>query len=225
MTTNDMTPEPGSPDVLPTEEIPAEVSPTADAPTETLGITDAAPGLPGDEAPTEVSPTADAPTETLRATDAAATPGATPGDTMPLWTAGSDPRAGGTPDWRDAQSTEEARAAAGAPRPTSTPPSGGPEGAPTGRAGATVPPAQPVWTAASSAPQSNDPLPEAPFGSVRVGQLIWAGIVMIIGVFLIGMALIRNIDVPFLLIGLVAVLGVGLIIAAVVTSRRGRGTR
>ena len=196
MTTNDMTPEPGSPDVLPTEEIPAEVSPTADAPTETLG-----------------------------ATDAGVTPGAAPGDTMPLWTAGSDPRAGGTPDWRDAQSTEEARAAADAPRPTSTPPSGGPEGAPTGRAGATFPPAQPVWTAASSAPQSNDPLPEAPFGSVRVGQLIWAGIVMIIGVFLIGMALIRNIDVPFLLIGLVAVLGVGLIIAAVVTSRRGRGTR
>lgn len=201
MTTNDMTPEPGSPDVPPTEEIPAEVSPTADAP---IG---------------------EAPTETLGTPDAAATPGAASGDTMPLWTAGSDPRVGGTPDWREAQSAEEARAAADAPRPTSTPPSGGPGAAPTGRAGATVPPAQPVWTAASSAPQSGGPLPEAPFGSVRVAQLIWAGIVMIIGVFLIGMALIRNIDVPFLLIGLIAVLGVGLIIAAVVTSRRGRGTR
>jgi hypothetical protein len=53
-----------------------------------------------------------------------------------------------------------------------------------------------------------------------VGQLIWAGIVILLGVFIIALALLPNLDVTTALIGLVALLGVALIIAAWATSRR-----
>lgn len=166
---------------------------------------------------TDVLPV-DAPTETL---DVEPSGSATPDATEPLRTSGPVTPAGALPDWREAQSAEEARAAAGAP-PASTSSAPGAGQTWSGAPAAPAPGDQPVWTAASTAPGPNGELPEAPFRSVRVGQLIWAGIVMVIGVFLIGMALIRNIDVPFLLIGLIAVLGFGLIIAAVATSRRKR---
>ncbi len=66
-----------------------------------------------------------------------------------------------------------------------------------------------VWTAADASPV------EQPTDSgIRIGQLIWACIVILTGVFLIAMAFLSHIDLPLLLIGLVAVLGVALIGAA-----------
>lgn len=89
----------------------------------------------------------------------------------------------------------------------------------------------PVWTASSSvgtpadadATSGTSHRPEAPARGVRVGQLIWAGIVILLGVFLIALALLPNLDVATALIGLVALLGVALIIAAWATSRRPKG--
>lgn len=107
------------------------------------------------------------------------------------------PTEGGATDWRSAEYSDSS--AAGVP---------------------------PVWTASSTAvggtPVDGRPL-EAPPRGVRVGQLIWAGIVILLGIFLIGLALLPNLDVTTALIGLVALLGVGLIIAAWATSRRSRG--
>lgn len=66
-----------------------------------------------------------------------------------------------------------------------------------------------VWTAADASPA------QRPADSgIRIGQLIWACIVILTGVFLIAMAFLSHIDLPLLLIGLVAVLGVALIGAA-----------
>lgn len=108
------------------------------------------------------------------------------------------PTEGGATDWRSAEYSDNG-SAAGVP---------------------------PVWTAASTAvggtPVDGRPV-EAPPRGVRVGQLIWAGIVILLGIFLIGLALLPNLDVTTALIGLVALLGVGLIIAAWATSRRSRG--
>lgn len=175
-----------------------------------------------DHGRTEVPP-ADDPTEALEATTPTENLAASVTPTQPLETE-SPEEPMGVPDWRSAQSTEEAIAAA-APPADSTDAAGSsqaPAGPGSEESAGLWSSAQPVWTATSTLPPPTGELPEAPFRSVRVGQLVWAGIVMAIGVFLIGLALVNDIDVPFLLIGLIALLGVGLIVAAVATSRRKR---
>ncbi|MDC4233716.1 hypothetical protein M3T53_08355 [Actinomyces sp. B33] len=77
-----------------------------------------------------------------------------------------------------------------------------------------------VWTAADSVAV----LDEAPARGVRVGQLIWAGVVCLTGVFLIALAIIRNINIPMLLIGLIGLLGLGLVVSALFVGR-GPSTR
>ncbi|WP_175956687.1 hypothetical protein [Schaalia sp. Marseille-Q2122] len=77
---------------------------------------------------------------------------------------------------------------------------------------------------ASTIPQS--PLPgagtasvqEAPAGGVRVAQLVWAGLVIVLGVFMIAISFLRFVSIPLLLISLIAALGIALMAAAVVTS-------
>lgn len=77
----------------------------------------------------------------------------------------------------------------------------------------------PVWTAANTAPARPQ---EPPARGTRVGQLIWAGIVLVAGLFMIALGLLTEVDVTLTLIGLVAALGLGLIIAAVATGRSRR---
>ena len=76
----------------------------------------------------------------------------------------------------------------------------------------------PVWSAATN--MGSAPLGEAPPRGTRVGQLIWSGIIIVLGLFLVALAFFNEVDVPILLISLVALLGLGLIIAAVATTRR-----
>jgi hypothetical protein len=78
----------------------------------------------------------------------------------------------------------------------------------------------PVWTAASAAPDPRSAQPEPPASRVRVGQLIWAGVLILLGLYLVLLAFLPRIDFGLVLIALVALLGVGLIIAAVATGRR-----
>lgn len=59
---------------------------------------------------------------------------------------------------------------------------------------------------------------EAPANGVRVAQLVWAGLVIMLGIFMIAISFLRFISIPLLLISLIAALGIALMAAAVVTS-------
>lgn len=80
--------------------------------------------------------------------------------------------------------------------------------------------ASPVWTAASTSTPAGSTPREPPARGVRVGQLVWAGIVIVLGLYLVLLALLPQVDFALLMIGLVALLGIGLIITAVLTGRR-----
>ncbi|QPK81623.1 hypothetical protein G7Y41_01905 [Schaalia sp. ZJ405] len=77
-----------------------------------------------------------------------------------------------------------------------------------------------VWTAHSITPTDPRDLPEEPAQGIRVGQLVWASVVCLTGVFLIILALCKAVDIAVLLIGLIGVLGVVLIISAFFVDRR-----
>ncbi len=79
----------------------------------------------------------------------------------------------------------------------------------------TTPLASKVWTAAD-APARNSFIQATP---VRVGQLIWGFIVALLGVFFIALPFISMIDIPILFIGLTALLGLSLIIAALMVGK------
>jgi len=83
----------------------------------------------------------------------------------------------------------------------------------------TAAPPPPVWTASTAVPTGRGAPSEPPARRVRVGQLIWAGIVVILGLYLLLVGTVQGIDLTVVLIGLVALLGVGLIVAALVTGR------
>ncbi len=77
--------------------------------------------------------------------------------------------------------------------------------------------------AAAAAPlRTPAPLPEAPARGVRVGQMLWAAVVILAGLLLIALAFMPFLDLGLVLIALVAVLGVGLIVAALVVGRRSK---
>lgn len=78
-----------------------------------------------------------------------------------------------------------------------------------------APVAPKVWTAADAPAQG----PSGRSTHVRVGQLIWGCIVALLGVFFIALPSISNVDVPALFIGLVGLLGLSLIIAALVVGK------
>lgn len=114
--------------------------------------------------------------------------------------------------------------------PTTVPPVDGPTGqmpASPGAAGTT-----PAEAGASSpAPSAHRPAttsarppvpPEAPARGVRVGQLVWGGLVLLLGVFLIVLALVQDLDMPLTLIGLLGMLGIGLILAAIASGMKQR---
>lgn len=73
-------------------------------------------------------------------------------------------------------------------------------------------------TAAAPAPAPAVSLKEAPANGVRVAQLVWAGLVIMLGIFMIAISFLRFVSIPLLLISLIAALGVALMAAAVVTS-------
>lgn len=96
-----------------------------------------------------------------------------------------------------------------------------------GEAGATTPKvdtppaAAPAASgAASAAPVSSGvgAVQEAPANGVRVAQLVWAGMVMMLGIFMIAISFLRFVSIPLLAISLIAALGIALMAAAVVTS-------
>lgn len=189
------------------ENTPDRNDPSEDTPTGQLPVDGATQELPVPDATAEL-PHADTTTEALRPEGTEATSATEP------------PTASGTTDaapldWRTAEY--------GPDRSSSSS-----DGARDRTDRATPPP---VWTASSSvgtpadadATSGTSHRPEAPARGVRVGQLIWAGIVILLGVFLIALALLPNLDVATALIGLVALLGVALIIAAWATSRRPKG--
>lgn len=70
-----------------------------------------------------------------------------------------------------------------------------------------------VWTANSTAPSFED-RPEAEAQGIRVGQLIWAAIVCLMGIFLIAIAVFRSVNFTLLFIGLIGILGLVLVISA-----------
>lgn len=78
-----------------------------------------------------------------------------------------------------------------------------------------APVAPKVWTAADAPAQG----PSGRSTHVRVGQLIWGCIVALLGVFFIALPFISNVDVPALFIGLVGLLGLSLIVAALVVGK------
>lgn len=78
-----------------------------------------------------------------------------------------------------------------------------------------APVAPKVWTAADAPAQGSSGRPT----HVRVGQLIWGCIVALLGVFFIVLPFISNVDVPALFIGLVGLLGLSLIVAALVVGK------
>lgn len=187
------------------ENTPDRNDPSEDTPTGQLPVDGATQELPVPDATAEL-PHADTTTEALRPEGTEATSATEP------------PTASGTTDaapldWRTAEYGSDRSSSDSARDRTdrATPP--------------------PVWTASSSvgtpadadATSGTSHRPEAPARGVRVGQLIWAGIVILLGVFLIALALLPNLDVATALIGLVALLGVALIIAAWATSRRPKG--
>ncbi|RRC94610.1 hypothetical protein [Schaalia canis] len=77
-------------------------------------------------------------------------------------------------------------------------------------------PATPAAPAA--APTSAVSLKESPANGVRVAQLVWAGLVIMLGIFMIAISFLRFVSIPLLLISLIAALGIALMAAAVVTS-------
>ncbi|WP_428639516.1 hypothetical protein [Schaalia sp.] len=78
-----------------------------------------------------------------------------------------------------------------------------------------APVAPKVWTAADAPAQGAS----GRSTHVRVGQLIWGCIVALLGVFFIALPFISNVDVPALFIGLVGLLGLSLIVAALVVGK------
>ena len=78
-----------------------------------------------------------------------------------------------------------------------------------------APVAPKVWTAADAPAQGSSGRPT----HVRVGQLIWGCIVALLGVFFIALPFISNVDLPALFIGLVGLLGLSLIVAALVVGK------
>ncbi|MDO4260149.1 MAG: hypothetical protein Q4C87_11595 [Actinomycetaceae bacterium] len=76
---------------------------------------------------------------------------------------------------------------------------------------------------ASAAPANGyipyDERPEAPARGVRVGQLMWAAVVILAGLFLIVLAFAGMLDISLVMIALVAALGIGLIAAALFTGK------
>lgn len=74
-----------------------------------------------------------------------------------------------------------------------------------------------VWTAADVAKTS-------PTGatSIRVGQLVWACIIMLTSVFLIALPFLESENLPLFFIALVALLGASLIVAAFVVGREAK---
>ena len=78
-----------------------------------------------------------------------------------------------------------------------------------------------------SAEQGENPaapaLPPPPPPSVNVGQLIWAAIIIMAGVLVFIVGIHSTVNMSILLIGSLILLGLGLIVAAVVTaSKEGR---
>jgi len=220
-----------------TEDAPTAQRP-ANEPTQELPLPDATAQLP----------VADATTEPPRNGTTAVTP-----PTEPTETSASSGTTDEAPlDWRTAEFASDSssgdrtgdstganggvgdRAPGSAIPSVTSEPATASTGAPSGQPSAPRtdrPSTPPVWTASSSVgtapdtagPTTTLPRTEAPARGVQVGQLIWAGIVILLGVFLIALALLPNLDVTTALIGLVALLGVALIIAAWATSRRPKG--
>ena len=62
--------------------------------------------------------------------------------------------------------------------------------------------------------------PEAEARGVRMGQMLWAVLVILLGLVLIALAFIQHIDMPLVLISSVAILGIGLIVAALFVGAR-----
>ncbi|WP_131245765.1 hypothetical protein [Schaalia suimastitidis] len=62
--------------------------------------------------------------------------------------------------------------------------------------------------------------PEAEARGVRMGQMLWAVLVILLGLVLVALAFIQHIDMPLVLISSVAVLGIGLIVAALFVGAR-----
>lgn len=75
-----------------------------------------------------------------------------------------------------------------------------------------------VWTAADATANASEPVAEVST-KPRVGQLIWALIVIAIGVFLIVLPFLNIVQLPFVFIGLIAALGLVLIISAFFVSK------
>ena len=73
-------------------------------------------------------------------------------------------------------------------------------------------PSDQVWNAQMLPDQ------EPPARGVRLGQLAWGLIVVLCGLFLVALAFVPASGFPLILIGLVAVLGITLIVIAVITS-------
>ena len=79
-------------------------------------------------------------------------------------------------------------------------------------------PSSPAGAPIPAAPAAAAALKEAPASGVRVAQLVWAGLVIMLGVFMIAISFLRFVSIPLLLISLIAALGIALMAAAVVTS-------
>lgn len=86
------------------------------------------------------------------------------------------------------------------------------------RASDPAPDAPATPAAPAAAPTSAVSLKEAPANGVRVAQLVWAGLVIMLGIFMIAISFLRFVSIPLLLISLIAALGIALMAAAVVTS-------
>lgn len=69
-------------------------------------------------------------------------------------------------------------------------------------------------------PPRSASVPEQPARGIRVALLVWAGIVAITGILLLTLPHVGLFEMPMLLIGLVALLGCGLIGAALVSLLR-----
>ncbi len=177
--------------------------------------------LPPEDAPTTPMPTAA--TSNPSASNSAA--GAPRSSAPKVWSAAGTADAPATAPgahWRDAEESAPARSAysgASSPAPAA---SGAPAGSaasagqsPTGHSPAAAGGEQKVWTAADALEGAQS----APSGGVRVGQLVWACIVLLTGVFLITMAFFDVINVPVVLISLVGVLGLSLIGAALIVGK------
>ncbi|QWW20018.1 hypothetical protein I6B53_02605 [Schaalia sp. 19OD2882] len=86
-------------------------------------------------------------------------------------------------------------------------------------------PAAPAPASAPSTVKVEAPVsrPEAPARGIRVGQALWASVVLLTGLLLIGTAFLQHVDLPMILISMVAALGVGLIVLALFVGRAKKG--